>query len=112
MASTINGGVGRSGSPMPRLITSAPAARLAALEYARANARLRRRAELGIPGHVGAVREGRIAFDRWTHRGQIQRLELLERAQLDGALRVADRDVAKAPHAPLGGALLGALRAL
>src|SRR5438874_10737092 len=31
MASTISAGVGRSGSPMPRLITSAPAARLAAI---------------------------------------------------------------------------------
>src|SRR6059058_81800 len=31
MASTISAGVGRSGSPMPRLITSAPAARSAAI---------------------------------------------------------------------------------
>src|SRR5438552_16718742 len=31
MASTISAGVGRSGSPMPRLITSTPAARLAAI---------------------------------------------------------------------------------
>src|SRR6516225_7011639 len=31
MASTISAGVGRSGSPMPRLITSTPAARFAAI---------------------------------------------------------------------------------
>src|SRR5580693_6002250 len=31
MASTISGGVGRSGSPMPRLITSTPAARFSAI---------------------------------------------------------------------------------
>src|SRR5581483_8542874 len=31
MASTISGGVGLSGSPMPRLITSTPAARLSAI---------------------------------------------------------------------------------
>src|SRR5947208_9218577 len=51
MASTIRGGVGRSGSPMPRLITSAPAARLAAIlrsSSAKAYGGIRCRRSLGF----------------------------------------------------------------
>src|SRR5438309_9795475 len=51
MASTISGGVGRSGSPMPRLITSTPAAFLAAIlrsSWANAYGGMRSRRLLGF----------------------------------------------------------------
>src|SRR6478609_3330193 len=51
MASTISAGVGRSGSPMPRLITSTPAARLSAIlrsSWAKAYGGMRSRRLLGF----------------------------------------------------------------
>src|SRR5258708_2949868 len=51
MASTISGGVGRSGSPMPRLITSTPAARFSAIlpsSWANAYGGVRSRRLLGL----------------------------------------------------------------
>ena len=51
IASTISGGVGRSGSPMPRLITSTPAARFAAIlrsSWANAYGGMRSRRLLGL----------------------------------------------------------------
>src|SRR5438874_4763147 len=90
IASTIKGGVGRSGSPMPRLITSAPAARLAAIlrsSSANAYGGTRCRRSLGFIATAPAPRAGPASADEgWSScRGrQFLHEHIAELAPVDG----------------------------
>ena len=55
--------------------------------------------KLRVPRHVRAVGKLRVVFDRWSDRPEVECLQLRGRAQMDRALRIADRYMAKAPLA-------------
>src|ERR1700726_278959 len=68
--------------------------------------------ELRVPRHIGPVGELRVGFDGGADRRQVEYGELLGRLDVDGALWVADRDVAErpqpSPRADLAAPVLGA----
>src|SRR5437016_2044801 len=122
---------------MPRLITSAPAARLAAIlrsSSAKAYGGIRCRRSLGFTATASTLAADRapaatsssscggrqllhehIAEPALVHGlgpSRQRHLELLDRVQLDGALRIADRNVTKAPHPLFSGLATGRLAGL